>query len=312
MGVFSTRSPHRPNNIGLSLAQIERVDLAAGKKKRRYGGGEGGLLYDEGGGGAVLHVLGLDLVDDTPVYDIKPYIPWDCVGLNLPAYAAANERLLKAMADKQQLQPPPQPRLEAHSQGNKKESDTDPFFWSPAVTCPFRVPEWVTTDDELAAVRWTEKAKMQVAAARSSGKLSPLYPPPTAPTQSRGGTKQKQSTGHERLVQRGAGEEQRHKAEGERTMTLRATELVVEMASEAVEAVEAAKTAEEVRKQESRQAAEEVILAISEVVAQDPRAISDGRGQKTEAVYGVTFSTLRVGFVVGDDRVATIVEAEVR
>ena len=311
MGVFSTRSPHRPNNIGLSLARIERVDLAAGKKKRRYGGGgEGALLYDEGGGGAVLHVLGLDLVDDTPIYDIKPYIPWDCVGLNLPAYAAANERLLKAMVEKQQ--PPPQPRPEAHSQGNEKESDTDPLFLSPAVSCPFRVPEWVTTDDELAAVRWTEKAKMQVAAARSSGKLSPLYPP-TAPTPSRGGTKQKQSTGHERLVRpKGTGEGRRHRAEGERSMAQTATELVVEMASEAVEAVEAAKTAEEARKQESKQATEEVILAISEVVAQDPRAISDGRGQKTEAVYGVTFYTLRVGFVVGDDRVATIVEAEVR
>eukprot|EP00603_Paraphysomonas_imperforata_P007083 CAMPEP_0114425518 /NCGR_PEP_ID=MMETSP0103-20121206/7278_1 /TAXON_ID=37642 ORGANISM="Paraphysomonas imperforata, Strain PA2" /NCGR_SAMPLE_ID=MMETSP0103 /ASSEMBLY_ACC=CAM_ASM_000201 /LENGTH=358 /DNA_ID=CAMNT_0001594359 /DNA_START=6 /DNA_END=1082 /DNA_ORIENTATION=+ len=52
VGVLSTRSPHRPNPIGITLARIERVD-----KKRRC-----------------LHVTACDLVQDTPILDIKPYV----------------------------------------------------------------------------------------------------------------------------------------------------------------------------------------------------------------------------------------------
>eukprot|EP00727_Mastigamoeba_balamuthi_P014149 m51a1_g9357 hypothetical protein (334) ;mRNA; f:146788-147789 len=54
-GVFSTRSPHRPNNISLSLARIDRVDREA----------------------AELHVLGVDLVDGTPILDVKPFVRAD-------------------------------------------------------------------------------------------------------------------------------------------------------------------------------------------------------------------------------------------
>lgn len=55
VGQLATRSPHRVNNIGLSLVKVDRVD----KKQRR------------------LYISALDLVNGTPVYDIKPYIPWD-------------------------------------------------------------------------------------------------------------------------------------------------------------------------------------------------------------------------------------------
>lgn len=51
IGVFATRSPHRPNPLGLSLATVEKI--------------EGGKIY----------LGGLDLVDGTPVLDIKPYLP---------------------------------------------------------------------------------------------------------------------------------------------------------------------------------------------------------------------------------------------
>lgn len=51
-GVLATRSPHRPNPIGLSVVRLERVE------------------------GCVLHVRGLDLLDGTPVIDIKPYVPY--------------------------------------------------------------------------------------------------------------------------------------------------------------------------------------------------------------------------------------------
>lgn len=55
MGVFATRSPHRPNHLGLSLLKLERIDT--GKSIR-------------------LHCSGADLLDGTPVVDIKPYIPF--------------------------------------------------------------------------------------------------------------------------------------------------------------------------------------------------------------------------------------------
>ena len=59
MGVFATRSPFRPNPIGLSCVAIERVEMTDV--------------------GPVVHVLGADLRDGTPIYDIKPYIPYaDC------------------------------------------------------------------------------------------------------------------------------------------------------------------------------------------------------------------------------------------
>ena len=57
MGVFATRSPFRPNHLGLSAVRLEGVELDASL-------------------GPVLHVAGADLVDGTPIYDIKPYLPY--------------------------------------------------------------------------------------------------------------------------------------------------------------------------------------------------------------------------------------------
>ena len=54
VGVWATRSPFRPNNLGLSSVRIRRV------------------LADE----AVIEVLGADLMDGTPIYDVKPYLPY--------------------------------------------------------------------------------------------------------------------------------------------------------------------------------------------------------------------------------------------
>jgi tRNA (adenine37-N6)-methyltransferase len=51
-GVFATRSPHRPNPIGLSVVRLERVD------------------------GLVLHILDADMLDGTPVLDLKPYVAY--------------------------------------------------------------------------------------------------------------------------------------------------------------------------------------------------------------------------------------------
>lgn len=60
MGVFASRSPFRPNNLGLSCVQLLGVETTQDV-------------------GTVLHVGGADLLDGTPIFDIKPYIPYaDC------------------------------------------------------------------------------------------------------------------------------------------------------------------------------------------------------------------------------------------
>ncbi|HBF04987.1 MAG TPA: tRNA (N6-threonylcarbamoyladenosine(37)-N6)-methyltransferase TrmO [Prevotella sp.] len=60
MGVFATRSPFRPNNIGLSSVRISWIEWESSR-------------------GPVIHVMGADLMDGTPVYDIKPYVVYaDC------------------------------------------------------------------------------------------------------------------------------------------------------------------------------------------------------------------------------------------
>ena len=55
VGVFATRSPFRPNAIGLSSVKIECIEWESDR-------------------GPIIHVLGADLMDGTPIYDIKPYV----------------------------------------------------------------------------------------------------------------------------------------------------------------------------------------------------------------------------------------------
>ena len=57
MGVFATRSPFRPNNLGLSCVRLVGLE-----QTKEYG--------------TVIHVAGADLLDGTPIFDIKPYIPY--------------------------------------------------------------------------------------------------------------------------------------------------------------------------------------------------------------------------------------------
>ena len=60
MGVFATRSPFRPNSLGLSSVKLLGVEQTENE-------------------GTVIHVAGADLMDGTPIFDIKPYIPYgDC------------------------------------------------------------------------------------------------------------------------------------------------------------------------------------------------------------------------------------------
>ncbi|MDD3192626.1 MAG: tRNA (N6-threonylcarbamoyladenosine(37)-N6)-methyltransferase TrmO [Oscillospiraceae bacterium] len=57
MGVFATRSPFRPNHIGLSCVRLDRIQWDSAE-------------------GPVLYVSGADLMDGTPIYDVKPYLPY--------------------------------------------------------------------------------------------------------------------------------------------------------------------------------------------------------------------------------------------
>ncbi len=57
VGVFASRSPFRPNSIGLSCVKLERVERTKSD-------------------GTVIIVSGVDLLDGTPIYDIKPYLPY--------------------------------------------------------------------------------------------------------------------------------------------------------------------------------------------------------------------------------------------
>lgn len=60
VGAFATRSPFRPNNIGLSSVRLSHVEWESSR-------------------GHVIHVKGADLMDGTPIYDIKPYVVYaDC------------------------------------------------------------------------------------------------------------------------------------------------------------------------------------------------------------------------------------------
>ena len=71
MGVFATRSPFRPNPIGLSAVTLAGVESTRDR-------------------GTVLRLRGADLVDGTPVLDIKPYLPYaDCIPDALGGFAAA-------------------------------------------------------------------------------------------------------------------------------------------------------------------------------------------------------------------------------
>jgi len=94
MGVFATRSTFRPNPLGLSLVKLESIDTS---------------------NGVTLHVSGADLIDQTPILDIKPYLPWvesiadaksgfanEDQTLQLPIYYSAQAQI--ALALRPQLQ----------------------------------------------------------------------------------------------------------------------------------------------------------------------------------------------------------------
>ena len=96
MGVFATRSPFRPNPIGLSCVRLARVKVSPEL-------------------GPVIFVRGADLMDGTPIYDIKPYIPYaDCRPEATGGFTdGAGDFLLRVSCPDELLEAVPQARRDA-------------------------------------------------------------------------------------------------------------------------------------------------------------------------------------------------------
>ena len=165
IGVLASRAPHRPNPVGLSLCLLEDVMTISIQGRKHI----------------TLVLRGLDLVDGTPVYDVKPYVPWDRID-QLGDDGGTRSGLLERMKH-------------------------------------VKVPSWVLVDDELAQVKWSGSARK--ALEYYMHVLAPLY-------------------------------------------------TIVD----------------------------DAINAISEIVAQDPRAVRDGRGKTSNETFDFTFGQLRVSFSV--------------
>lgn len=94
-GVFATRSPFRPNSMGLSCVKLEKIENTA-----EYG--------------VVLYVSGIDMMNGTPVFDIKPYVPvTDCVTEATGGFTEETKKhLLKVDADENLLKILPEDKRE--------------------------------------------------------------------------------------------------------------------------------------------------------------------------------------------------------
>ncbi|MCI9264986.1 MAG: tRNA (N6-threonylcarbamoyladenosine(37)-N6)-methyltransferase TrmO [Oscillospiraceae bacterium] len=104
LGVFATRSPFRPNPLGLSCVKLEGVELSTPK-------------------GPVLHVSGADLMDGTPIYDIKPYVPYaDCRPEAREGFAPAPEGRLRVEIS---------PEMEGRIPPEQREALQGVLSWDP-------------------------------------------------------------------------------------------------------------------------------------------------------------------------------------
>ncbi|KAL7543357.1 hypothetical protein ACHAXR_013110 [Thalassiosira sp. AJA248-18] len=144
VGVFSTRTPHRPNPIGFSLCRLDKVIVHTDKKAKKRAKQNNEATFS-------LLLSGLDIVDGTPILDIKPYVPhYDCVGYNsndnnvplvtslTPAAAAVNDDDDDdtAFPTNETVQDVSQETIDSSSSSkvNNDSDDTDDMV---------RVPHWV-------------------------------------------------------------------------------------------------------------------------------------------------------------------------
>ncbi len=107
VGVFATRSPHRPCPIGLTLAKLERIE------------------------GDTLHLTGIDLIDGTPILDVKPYIP----DYDTPTLPQLQDSKLKATTELQVVAGEGDSSNQSRSCGQGGEVKTAEWLTEPPVRC---------------------------------------------------------------------------------------------------------------------------------------------------------------------------------
>lgn len=140
MGVFATRSPFRPNPIGLSSVKLEEV-------------------RQEKGLGTVLVVSGADLMDGTPIYDVKPYLPYaDCHPEATGGFAhEVKDYALEVVIPEELLAKVPEDKLEAlrgvlaqdPRPGYQRDPERTYGFEFAALEVRFRVTEGVLTVTDI-------------------------------------------------------------------------------------------------------------------------------------------------------------------
>lgn len=95
VGVWATRSPYRPNPIGLTCVKIEKIEMTSE--------------------GPVINVSGIDMLNGTPIYDIKPYVPHaDCIPQAIGGFAGQyTEYRLEVVCDDELLNRLPKDRRDS-------------------------------------------------------------------------------------------------------------------------------------------------------------------------------------------------------
>ena len=131
VGVFSTRSPHRPNLIGLTLAKLESIE------------------------GTKVNVSGIDLIKGTPILDIKPYIPeYDIPSGLLPPFS--KDMSTKILDGAKEFE---------NTDQNKENKSQDPAVincYESNGNCAIKIPNWIETPGNL-RVFFTRRALQDIA-----------------------------------------------------------------------------------------------------------------------------------------------------
>lgn len=151
IGQLASRSPHRPNPIGLSLVKLEYWE----SNKQ------------------ILYISGIDLVNNTPIYDIKPFVPWDIPGYyqftkitNLQHPIQSSSLTINTTNEVNES-----PLNQQEEQNNDDLSSKSILLSSLNI----KVPEWVIQEDEITIVQFSNESIEALEAAISNGYLEPFY-----------------------------------------------------------------------------------------------------------------------------------------
>ena len=145
VGIFATRSPHRPNPVGFTLVKIDSIIQHSSNDL---------LLRKKGGKNKVpsysVHISGLDLVDGTPVLDIKPFVPhYDTVGYRIPTKVVTSTTIASNEDELQQQKI----KRQNHNHNNNNNNNDDEV----------KIPPWVVDGlSKRRPVSMTNEAEQQL------------------------------------------------------------------------------------------------------------------------------------------------------